>query len=87
MALLHWLNGWRLMLVAFVVGNVAVSVWAIGGMNRCQDVVTRWTGLHPPSGNAEPFLIALVLNQSQGGMCICRKSGTGLGVSQEGFGP
>ena len=47
MALLHWLNGWRLMLVAFVVGNVAVSVWAIGGMNRCQDVVTRWTGLHP----------------------------------------
>ena len=27
------------------------------------------------------------LNQSQGGMCICRKSGTGLGVSQEGFGP
>ena len=28
-----------------------------------------------------------VLNQSQGGMCICRKSGTGLGVSQEGFGP
>ena len=61
MALLHWLNGWRLMLVAFVVGNVAVSVWAIGGMNRCQDVVTRWTGLHPPSGNAEPFLVALVL--------------------------
>ena len=61
MALLHWLNGWRLMLVAFVVGNVAVSVWAIGGMNRCQDVVTRWTGLHPPSGNAEPFLVALML--------------------------
>ena len=29
----------------------------------------------------------LHLNQSQGGMCICRKSGTGLGVSQEGFGP
>ena len=29
----------------------------------------------------------LTLNQSQGGMCICRKSGTGLGVSQEGFGP
>ena len=29
----------------------------------------------------------LDLNQSQGGMCICRKSGTGLGVSQEGFGP
>ena len=28
-----------------------------------------------------------ILNQSQGGMCICRKSGTGLGVSQEGFGP
>ena len=28
-----------------------------------------------------------VLNQSQGGMCICRKSGIGLGVSQEGFGP
>ena len=27
------------------------------------------------------------LNQSRGGMCICRKSGTGLGVSQEGFGP
>ena len=27
------------------------------------------------------------LNQSQGGMCICRKSGVGLGVSQEGFGP
>ena len=27
------------------------------------------------------------LNQSRGGMCICRKSGVGLGVSQEGFGP
>ena len=27
------------------------------------------------------------LNQSQGGMCICRKSGIRLGVSQEGFGP
>ena len=61
MALLRWLNGWRLMVVAFVVGNVAVSVWAIGGMNRCQDVVTRWTGFHPPSGNAEPFLVLLIM--------------------------
>ena len=61
MALLRWLNGWKLMAAAFVVGNVAVSVWAIGGMNRCQDVITRWTGLHPPAGNAEPFWIALIL--------------------------
>ena len=33
------------------------------------------------------YAFAFSLNQSQGGMCICRKSGTGLGVSQEGFGP
>ena len=32
-------------------------------------------------------VLLFFLNQSQGGMCICRKSGTGLGVSQEGFGP
>ena len=37
----------------------------------------QWAGMGPEQ----------VLNQSQGGMCICRKSGTGLGVSQEGFGP
>ena len=36
--------------------------------------------------NTEAFTM-LYLNQSQGGMCICRKSGTGLGISQEGFGP
>ena len=34
-----------------------------------------------------PAQLPVGLNQSQGGMCICRKSGTGLGVSQEGFGP
>ena len=35
----------------------------------------------------EPLSAFQDLNQSQGWMCICRKSGTGLGVSQEGFGP
>ena len=28
-----------------------------------------------------------VLNQSQGGMCICRVLGIGAGVSRECFGP
>ena len=31
--------------------------------------------------------IGLVLNQSQGGMCICRVLGIGAGVSRECFGP
>ena len=39
------------------------------------------------AGQEEWDELGRVLNQSQGGMCICRKSGTGLGVSQEGFGP
>ena len=29
----------------------------------------------------------LILNQSQGGMCICRVLGIGAGVSRECFGP
>ena len=51
----------------------------------------EWQGkiFHCPPGNhwrvSHQGIEAL--NQSQGGMCICRKSGTGLGVSQEGFGP
>ena len=28
-----------------------------------------------------------LLNQSQGGMCICRTAGIGLGISQERLGP
>ena len=31
--------------------------------------------------------ISSVLNQSQGGMCICRVLGIGAGVSRECFGP
>ena len=42
---------------------------------------------NPTWRKAQILLIGAILNQSQGGMCICRKSGTGLGVSQEGFGP
>ena len=43
-------------------------------------------------GNGNPFLRPLmghesVLNQSQGGMCICRVLGIGAGVSRECFGP
>ena len=61
MALLRWLNGWKLMAVAFVVGNVAVSVWAIGGMNRCQDVVTRWTGPILQPATRSHSWVALIL--------------------------
>ena len=45
--------------------------------------------VHDPHLTSETQLHEKIafLNQSQGGMCICRKSGTGLGVSQEGFGP
>ena len=31
--------------------------------------------------------VAAILNQSQGGMCICRVPGIGAGVSRECFGP
>ena len=35
-----------------------------------------------------PFSVGgLILNQSQGGMCICRVLGIGAGVSRECFGP
>ena len=37
-------------------------------------------------GWAFVFILA-ALNQSQGGMCICRTLGIGLGGSQEGLGP
>ena len=30
---------------------------------------------------------SVILNQSQGGMCICRVLGIGAGVSRECFGP
>ena len=42
--------------------------------------------VHGQTGTGKTVALG-ALNQSQGGMCICRKSGTGLGVSQEGFGP
>ena len=47
---------------------------------REPDEMTSYDHLHKHG-------IPRYLNQSQGGMCICRKSGVGLGVSQEGFGP
>ena len=31
--------------------------------------------------------VVVILNQSQGGMCICRVLGIGAGVSRECFGP
>ena len=31
--------------------------------------------------------VIVILNQSQGGMCICRVLGIGAGVSRECFGP
>ena len=34
-----------------------------------------------------PVTLAQHLNQSQGGMCICRVLGIGAGVSRECFGP
>ena len=34
-----------------------------------------------------PGFLKIDLNQSQGGMCICRTLGIGLGGSQEGLGP
>ena len=34
-----------------------------------------------------PLASAANLNQSQGGMCICRVMGIGSGVSRECFGP
>ena len=55
-------------------------LWAIIRLTSRRPLVILAIALHMG-------LAMAALNQSQGGMCICRKSGNGLGVSQEGFGP
>ena len=42
---------------------------------------------NPPTSYLVGQRVVVVLNQSQGGMCICRVLGIGAGVSRECFGP
>ena len=51
------------------------------------ELVDRRLDLGDAPGRANTGDKIMTLNQSQGGMCICRVLGIGAGVSRECFGP
>ena len=63
MALLRWLNGWKLMAIAVAVGYVSYSMWEMLELDTCTRYVDRITGGYYGSVGDEPgpFLIAIIL--------------------------
>ena len=47
----------------------------------------NWGSMLGVTTGAQCDVAIYLLNQSQGGMCICRTAGIGLGISQERLGP
>ena len=62
-----------------MVGGISL-IWAIP--------IICHQGLGTLSVWSQPMApVSMILNQSQGGKCICRVLGIGAGVSRECFGP